>query len=95
MGRVVITHSTYIKGLIPVLKALSNDPGIKTITPGEIKRVKGQSPKLRLRISTSILGGYKILARRGTSAQEVFIITILGKSELEERVEKILKIFEK
>lgn len=43
MGRVVITHSTYIEGLIPVLKALAAQPGIDTITPAVICRVKGRS----------------------------------------------------
>ncbi len=82
MGRVVITHSTYLKGLIPHLKKLVLESGIKTITPGKISRVKGRSDTLQLRITTSIRGGYKLIARKGSSAQEIFIVTTLSEEEL-------------
>ena len=41
LGRVVITHSTYVDGLIPWLKNLAKDRRIQTITPAVINRVKG------------------------------------------------------
>jgi hypothetical protein len=90
MGRLVITHSTYLEGLIPLLKRLVQDPAIDTITPAVISRVKGRAPELRLRVSTPITGGWKLVARRGSSAQEVFIVTDLEALELEERIEKAL-----
>jgi hypothetical protein len=89
MGRVVITHSTYIEGLIPVLKALARRPGIDTITPAVISRVKGRSQGLRLRISTPIKGGYKLVARRGTSVQEVFVITDWGRDHLQKHLDQL------
>jgi hypothetical protein len=90
MGRLVITHSTYLEGLIPLLKRLVQDPAIDTITPAVISRVKGRAPELRLRVSTPITGGWKLVARRGSSAQEVFIVTDLEALELEQRIEKAL-----
>ena len=42
MGRVVITHSTYLEGLIPLLKRLAKDPQVVTVTPAVISRVKGR-----------------------------------------------------
>ncbi|MCP9839656.1 hypothetical protein KBY93_03275 [Synechococcus sp. J7-Johnson] len=87
MGRVVITHSTYVEGLIPVLKVLAQDEGIDTITPAVISRVKGHSPQLRLRVSVPISGGYKLLARRGSTAQEVFVLTNWPREKLQERLE--------
>jgi hypothetical protein len=89
MGRVVITHSTYLEGLIPVLKALARDDGIETITPAVISRVKGHSPRLRLRVSVPINGGYKLLARRGSTAQEVFVLTTWPREQLQERLERL------
>jgi hypothetical protein len=86
MGRLVITHSTYLEGLIPLLKRLVRDPAIGTITPAVIARVKGRSPELRLRVSTPITGGWKLVARRGTSAQEVFVVTALNAEALEDRI---------
>ena len=83
MGRLVITHSTYVEGLIPVLRRLAQAPGIETITPAVIGRVRGRSPKLQLRISTPISGGHKLVARRGSSVQEVFVVTDLTADQLQ------------
>ena len=86
LGRVVITHSTYVDGLIPWLKALSHETEIQTITPAVISRVRGRSPELQLRVSTPIQGGYKLVARKGTSAQEVFVVTSMSQQDLEQAV---------
>ncbi|WP_413327080.1 DUF2103 domain-containing protein [Synechococcus sp. MIT S9503] len=86
MGRLVITHSTYVEGLIPWLKVLARDPEIQTITPGVIARVRGHSSGLQLRVSIPVTGGFKVLARKGTSAQEVFVVTQLDRDELLERI---------
>ena len=86
MGRLVITHGTYVEGLIPWLKVLARDPEIQTITPGVIARVRGHSSGLQLRVSIPVTGGFKVLARKGTSAQEVFVVTQLDRDELLERI---------
>ncbi|MFM7653531.1 MAG: DUF2103 domain-containing protein [Vulcanococcus sp.] len=91
MGRLVITHSTYVDGLIPVLKRLARHPAVETITPAVISRVRGRAPQLRLRVSTPITGGWKLVARRGTSAQEVFIVTALTALELEQQIGTVLE----
>jgi len=90
MGRLVITHSTYLEGLIPLLKRLVRHPRIDTITPAVIARVRGRAPELRLRISAPITGGWKLQARRGSSAQEVFVVTELDAAELEQAIAREL-----
>ena len=90
MGRLVITHSTYLEGLIPLLKQLVRHPRIDTITPAVIARVRGRAPELRLRVSAPITGGWKLLARRGSSAQEVFVVTELDAAELEQAIAREL-----
>ncbi|MFN9624105.1 MAG: DUF2103 domain-containing protein [Cyanobacteriota bacterium] len=90
MGRVVITHSTYIEGLIPLLKALAQDPLIGTITPAVISRTRGRAPGLSLRVSTPITGGHKVNARRAGSAQEVFVLTGLDREALQRRLDLLL-----
>lgn len=90
MGRVVITHSTYLEGLIPLLKQLASSAAIDTITPAVIARVKGRAQGLRLRVSTPITGGWKVLARRGSSAQEVFVVTSLPQQALQELIDQQL-----
>ena len=87
MGRVVITHSTYVEGLIPLLRRLANEPGIDTVTPAVISRAKGRCPDLRLRVSAPITGGHKLVARRGSSAQEVFVVTNWSKEQLQQQLD--------
>ena len=90
MGRVVITHSTYVEGLIPLLKRLARCPGIDTVTPAVISRVRGRSAQLRLRVSAPITGGHKLLARRGSSAQEVFVVTEWSREQLQQQIDQLL-----
>ena len=82
MGRVVLNHSTHIEGLIPVLKKLALNTKIKTITPAIISRVRGRSASLVIRVSVKTINGFKAIARKGKTAQEVFISTDLSKDEL-------------
>ena len=82
MGRLVSNHSTNIEGLIPVLEKLSLNVNIKTVTPAIISRVRGRSSKLVIRISVKTISGYKAIARKGRTAQEIFISTDLSKDEL-------------
>ena len=82
MGRVVLNHSTHIEGLIPVLKKLALNERVKVVTPALISRARGRSSKLVIRISIKTINGYKAIARKGSSAQEVFISTDLSKDEL-------------
>ncbi len=83
LGRVVITHSTYIDGLIPILKKLAANKRIKTITPAIISKVRGRSSKLVIRVSVMTIGGFKAIARKGQSAQEIFINTDMQMDELQ------------
>jgi hypothetical protein len=91
MGRLVITHSTYVEGLIPVLRRLAAETAIDTVTPAVISRVRGRSAGLQLRLSTPITGGHKLMARRGTSAQEVFVVTALSREQLNTVLQKVLR----
>ena len=87
MGRLVLNHSTNIEGLIPILQKLVQNINIKTITPGVIARVKGRSSKLIIRLSVKTISGYKAIARKGKTAQEVFISTELSKEQLKQLIE--------
>lgn len=82
-GRLVWNHSTHIEGLIPILERLTKYEGIQTITPGVISRSKGHCPKMQLRVSVPIRGGFKVIARQGKTVQEVFILTTLSQDEIQ------------
>ncbi|MFZ9752151.1 MAG: DUF2103 domain-containing protein [Cyanobium sp.] len=89
MGRLVITHSTYVEGLIPLLRRLVREQGIDTVTPAVIARVRGRSSGLRLRIQSPISGGWKLVARRGSSAQEVFVVTAWDRDHLQRLLDQL------
>lgn len=90
-GRLVWNHSTHLHGLIPVLERLCLLDGIETVTPGPLGRVKGHSPKLQLRISVPLKGGFKAIARHGKTVQEVFIVTSLEREKLEQAIAIAMK----
>jgi hypothetical protein len=90
-GRLVWNHSTHIQGLIPVLERLTRYTGIQTITPAVIGRAKSHCPRLQLKVSVPIRGGFKVIARAGKTYQEVFILTNLSKDELENAIAQVLK----
>jgi hypothetical protein len=89
MGRLVVTHSTYVEGLIPLLRKLAECPGIDTVTPAVIRRVRGRTPRLLVRVSTPVTGGFKLLARRGSSAQEVFVVTGWSRERLQAELDRL------
>lgn len=89
-GRVVWNHSTHIPGLIAILEKLADYPGITTITPGVIARVRSHAPHLRIKISVPTRGGFKLIARKGKSVQEVFVITDLSQNQLEKALAELL-----
>ncbi len=82
-GRLVWNHSTHIQGLIPILERLCRFEGITTVTPGVLGRAKGHAPKMQLKVSVPIRGGFKVIARQGKTVQEVFILTTMDQEQLE------------
>lgn len=88
-GRLVLNHSTHIPGLLAILGKLIHYPGIQTVTPGVISRVKGHAPHLKLRISVPIRGGFKVLARSGKTVQEVFIVTTLTQESVTQLITEL------
>lgn len=90
-ARLVWNHSTHIPGLIPILERLCQHEGLQTVTPGVIGRVKGHCPKMQLRVSVPIRGGFKVIARQGKTVQEVFILTTLDQDELSEAIAQAMR----
>ena len=87
MGRLVLNHSTNIEGLIPILQKLALDINVKTVTPAVISSARGRSSSLIIRVSVKTINGYKAIARKGKTAQEVFISTDLSKDELKQVID--------
>jgi hypothetical protein len=88
-GRLVWNHSTHIPDLIPLLTRLAEQPGIKTITPGRIARVKGRPTPLRVKVTVPVSGGYKLQARSKGNVQEVFVVTKLSAERLQALIDRL------
>jgi hypothetical protein len=88
-GRLVWNHSTHLDGLIPRLEKLITYEGIGTVTPGVISRTRSHIPQLKFRISVPIRGGFKVIARQGKTAQEIFVLTSLDQDALQGLLEGI------
>lgn len=89
-GRIVWNHSTHLDGLIPILEKLITYEGIKTVTPAVLSRARSHSPRMKLKVSVPIRGGFKLIARCGKSVQEVFVLTELDQAQLEEIIKGII-----
>ena len=90
-GRLVWNHSTHLPGVIAVLeKLLAQNTAITTITPAVIGRARSNTPRLTLRISVPVRGGFKLIARKGKQFQEVFVVTTLEREALEAAIAQVL-----
>ncbi len=69
---------------------LTQEVGIQTITPGVIGPARSHTPKMTIKVSVPIRGGFKLIARKGKTVQEVFVIASLEQTELEAAIAEIL-----
>ncbi len=88
MGRLVQNHSTNIEGLIKWLKRLAEFEEVKTVTPASIFKTNGRGEQLALKITVKTNEGFKLIARKGTLVQEVFIVTRLDRTDITELINR-------
>ena len=88
MGRLVQNDSTNIEGLIKWLRKIAKSSEIKTVTPASLAKTNGRGEKLVLKVTVKTNEGYKLLARKGTLVQEVFLVTSMDERELVGLIEK-------
>ncbi len=72
-----------------MLERLVQQPGIKTVTPGRLARVKGRPIPLKIKVTVPITGGHKLQARSKGNVQEVFVITTLSATMLQKVLNKV------
>ena len=88
MGRLVQNHSTHIEGLIKWLKRIAEEVDVKTVTPASLSKTNGRGEKLAIKVTIKTKEGFKLLARKGTQVQEVFLVTSLNETEIKEVIKK-------
>jgi hypothetical protein len=87
-GRVVLTHSTHCPGLIDALeRVVAAAPAVRTLIPARLATARGNATRLELRVSTATPAGWKVIARKGTQVQEVFVVTDLPCDALQRELD--------
>ena len=77
-ARLVLNHSTHIPGLLRALERLTKLLPSGRVTPGRISRcrpARERGFRLMPANSTPLAGNHKLIARAGTSVQEVFVVS--------------------
>lgn len=70
--KLVLTHSSYLRPLLPFLSRLSLHPSVSRLIPARLARSRGR-PRggFAVRVTVPTGKGWKMIARDGTSVQEV------------------------
>jgi|SRR6188472_2937370 hypothetical protein len=90
-NRLKIEHSI-IEGLRPVLeRLLDQNPGIRSIVPGVIRRVRDAKGPVAMHITVPTTNGWKGIALASGSRQELFISTAMEKPALESAMDRALQ----
>ena len=88
-GRIVRNHTATVDGMLAVLKKLVRRDGVKIVTPGRLRSVRGLGCALTFRVSIPVNGGWKVNVRRGHTVQELFIGTTWERTELQETLDEL------
>lgn len=73
-GVLKIEHGI-LPGLKDILLDLARNPAVRSIVPGRIYATRGRpGGGLTVRVSAPTATGVKLIARRGASVQEVFVV---------------------
>ena len=82
--RLKIEHSI-IDGVREILeRTLAENPAIRSIIPGVIRRVRDARGPVKVRVTVPVQNGWKAIALSSGARQELFISTTLDKAEVEQ-----------
>jgi hypothetical protein len=88
-GKLKIEHSI-LKGVREVLERLVEQNGdeIRAVIPGVIRPVRDARGEVKVRVTTALQNGWKLIALSGGARQEVFVSTTMSREELERALER-------
>jgi len=90
-NRLKVEHSI-IEGLRPVLeRLLAQNPDIRSIVPGVIRRVRDAKGAVTMHLTVPTTNGWKGIALASGSRQELFISTAMEKPALEAAMARALE----
>lgn len=88
--RLKVEHSI-IDGLRGVLeRLLADNPEIRSVIPGVIRKVRDARGKIKVRITVPTQNGWKAIALSAGARQELFISTEMAQDALARAIDKAL-----
>jgi hypothetical protein len=82
-GKLKVEHSI-LEGVRPMLeRLLAVNPGIRSVIPGVIRRVRDARGPVKVHITVQTSNGWKAIALSDGARQELFISTAMSREELE------------
>ena len=72
-----------IAGLLPILERIAAQPAVSSVIPGRIAVTRAAVPTLQIRLGPATMTGFKLSARRGTTSQEIFVVTTKSETVLD------------
>ena len=89
--RLKVEHSI-IDGVRDLLeRLLAENPEIRAVVPGVIRRVRDARGPVKVRVTVPTVNGWKAIALSAGARQELFISTALTKEELEQALIRALE----
>ena len=86
-GKLKVEHSI-IDGVKDLLqRLLGENPEIRSVIPGVIRRVRDARGQVRVHVTLPTVNGWKAIALSAGARQELFISTSLTKEQLERALE--------
>jgi len=87
-GKLKIEHSI-VDGVRPMLeRLLAANPGIRSVIPGVIRRVRDARGELKVHLTVPTTNGWKAIALSSGARQELFISTTMSKESLEKALQQ-------
>ncbi len=90
-GKLKVEHSI-IDGVRELLeRLLAENPEIRSVVPGVIRRVRDARGPVRVHITLPTVNGWKAIALSAGARQELFISTALSKEQLDAALTRALE----
>jgi hypothetical protein len=87
-GRLKIEHSI-LDGVRAMLhRLLAQNPEIRSVVPGVIRRVRDAKGEVQVRVTVATTNGWKAIALSDGARQELFISTTMTKEALQQVLQK-------
>jgi hypothetical protein len=91
-GKLKVEHSI-VEGIRDLLeRLLADNPEIRSVIPGVIRRVRDARGEVRVHVTLPTVNGWKAIALSAGARQELFISTTLSKERLDQALQQAVQV---